>query len=107
MENGERLNYMVSFVVNKNGEMVEIQTEKIDNKQIRYEVDKIFKEFRGRWLPGIYNGYKVDTKFFIIFDIGTVDLKQEILEKPYIINIDVKYFGIKTTKSDRSHTIQV
>lgn len=98
MEKGEKVVYIASFIITKNGEIDEINTEKIENKQIRDDVLEMFKALKGKWLPGIYNGIQVDTKLYVIFDIGPVDLVTELQKKPYIINIGIKYFGVKTTR---------
>ncbi len=97
MEKEESIVCMATFVVTKEGNIDEIQTEKIENKQFRDQVLELLKGFDGKWLPGIYNGNKVDTKLYMVFDIGPVTFKPPLVKKPYIINISLKYYGIVRT----------
>jgi hypothetical protein len=101
MENGANALYMASFVVSKEGNLGEIQAEKMENNQFREAVLEAFKEINGKWLPGIMNGNQVDTKLYVIFDISPAGQEPKVTKKPYVLNIDIRYFGTKRAVSTR------
>ncbi|HCY41092.1 MAG TPA: hypothetical protein DHV48_07015 [Prolixibacteraceae bacterium] len=98
MKKGESLTGMATFVVTRYGKISEIETGKIENKQLKAEVDRIFNAFAGNWLPGIYNGQKVDTKLYVFFQIDPAGVEFTKSDKPYISTIGISYFGITETK---------
>lgn len=95
MEKGESVLEIASFVVNKNGDIAEINTEEIKNSSLRFAVEKAFRINKLRYLPGLLNGQTVDTKLFVVLDIGPGGTSQMVPKKPYAIHVDLKYFGIK------------
>lgn len=105
MEKGESVLEIASFVVNKKGDIAEVNTEEIKNSSIRFAVEKAFRINRFRYLPGILNGQPVDTKLFVVLEIGPGGTNQMIPKKPYAIHVDLKYFGIKRTQVVRTSRV--
>jgi hypothetical protein len=104
MEKGESLFCTADFVVTKDGKIAEVQTKDIDNYEIRSKVNEAFKEIKGHWLPGILSGSPVDTKLYVVFDIGPAGIVKKLPKKPYVLNISINYLGVKT---DRVTSTQV
>jgi hypothetical protein len=90
---------MISFVVSKSGEIVEVNVDKIDNSEIRLAVKNIFKTHKWKFIPGLYDGNPVDTKLYVVLDVSPIGMSQEVPYKPYVTNIHIQYFGVKTTRS--------
>lgn len=95
MENGKSLLFIASFVINTAGEIIEVNTDEIENPQIRSAVKMTFQKNKWKYLPGLLDGKPVDTKLFLAFDIGPAGHKQKIPTKAYVTKIDIQYFGIK------------
>lgn len=98
MEKGKSLLFIASFVINTSGEIIEVKTDEIENPQIRSAVEKTFQKNRWKYLPGILDGKPVDTKLYLVFDIGPIGQEQKIPSKAYVTKINIHYFGIKTTR---------
>ena len=105
MEKGESVLEIASFIVNKNGNIAEINTEEIKNSSLRFAVEKAFRINSLRYLPGILKGQPVDTKLFVVLDIGPGGSTQMIPKKPYAIHVDLKYFGIQRTQVVRTSRV--
>lgn len=102
----ETLTGMATFVVTREGKISEIETEKIEDKQLKAEVDRIFKAFEGNWLPGIYNGQKVDTKLYVFLQISPAGVELPNSDKPYISTIGISYFGYTETKVMQTRVVR-
>lgn len=98
MEKERSFLFLANFVINKSGEIIEVETDEIDNAQIRLAVEKTFQENRWKYLPGLLAGKPVDTKIYLLFDIGPTGKEQKTPEKAYVKKISIHYFGIKTTR---------
>lgn len=106
MKKQETLTGMATFVVTREGKISEIETEKIEDKQLKAEVDRTFKAFEGNWLPGIYNGQKVDTKLYVFFQISPAGVELPKSDKPYISTIGISYFGYTETKVMQTRVVR-
>jgi hypothetical protein len=94
MEKGMSLLYMASFVVNKTGDIVEVKTDEIEDSQIRSAVERVFVTNKWKYVPGVLDGKPVDTKLFVVLNIGPRGQEQEIPQKAFLMNINMRYFGI-------------
>lgn len=97
MEKGFSKLFKASFVVNKTGNIVEVDTDGIDVKEIRFWIDKVFRTNRWKYLPALMDGKPVDVKFFLLLDIGPSGPLPEITSKSDEILAHFRYFGIKRT----------
>lgn len=104
MESGDAILGIASFVVNKKGEVTEINTDEIENSQFRFAVEKTFRTVKWKYLPGILNGQPVDTKLYLVLDVGPGSVNQVIPKKPYATYVKIGYFGVKRTVLIRSST---
>ncbi len=95
MENGKSLLFIANFVINTAGEIIEVNTNDIQNPQIRSAVEMTFQKNKWKYLPGLLDGKPVDTRLFLVFDIGPIDQEQNIPTKAYVMKINIQYFGVK------------
>jgi len=98
LQKGESVLEIASFVVNKNGEIAEINTDEIKHSWLRFSVEKALRLSDLKYLPGILNGKPVETKLYVVLDIGPSGTNQVIPKKPYAIHVNLKYFGITRTQ---------
>lgn len=62
-EEGQSIRVLVSFVIEKNGTMTDIEVTRKTTPEIDKEAIRVLKTLRTKWEPGIKNGQPVRTQF--------------------------------------------
>lgn len=63
MEDGETVKVMVSFVIEKNGSMTDIDVVEKTNPSVDREAIRVLKSLKTKWTPGYKDGEPVRTKY--------------------------------------------
>jgi len=62
-EEGQSIRVLVSFVIEKNGSMTDIEVTRKTTPEIDKEAIRVLKSLKTKWAPGIKNGEPVRTQF--------------------------------------------
>ena len=62
-EEGQAIRVLVSFVIEKNGSMTDIEVTRKTTPEIDKEAIRVLKSLKTKWAPGIKNGEPVRTQF--------------------------------------------
>lgn len=62
-EEGQSIRVLVSFVIEKNGTMTDIEVTRKTTPEIDKEAIRVLKSLKTKWAPGIKNGEPVRTQF--------------------------------------------
>ena len=63
LEEGETIRVKVSFVIEKNGTMTDIEVQEKTNETIDNEAVRVLKSLKTKWSPGIKDGQPVRTRY--------------------------------------------
>jgi hypothetical protein len=94
MQNGQRINITVSFVVGKSGEVKDLEII----GELKKEVTNLILGTDHKWLTGTLNGVPVETQLYAIFTIAPATEVQKLPATSYLTRVYYPYFGVTTTR---------
>jgi hypothetical protein len=85
---------MASILIDKNGEISNIQIEKSLSKGLDKNIIATLKLINGDWKPAILNGLPVESKVYFLYNISQLVILTKYIEEPYLYVIDLINYGV-------------
>lgn len=99
MQNGMKLSVATCFVINKSGDIEDLQIV----GGLKNEITKLIMDTNHQWIPGMLKGRPVDTKLYIIFTFAPATEIQKMPESPFLKRVYFSYWS--ETRIHISNTI--
>jgi len=92
---------IATFIVDKFGNLINIQIERSISKEFDKNILKSIRLICGSWIPAKLNGNNIDTKIYVMFQVSNSFTPKYYPNKPYIIPVLLSYYGVQRSERVR------
>ncbi len=87
---------LVSFIIDKDGKMSDMNIENSFNKEFEKQTLDLLNRIHGNWIPAIQNTKPIASKMYIVFNVSDADNQHKLgkfTKKPYFLPINMIYYS--------------
>jgi len=95
-----------SFIIDRTGKIRDIEIYRPLSNSFDRMLKKALEKIDGDWIPARVNNSPTDAKMFVLIHVYNSIVQGKTKDKPYLIAIDISYFGVTRTET-RSSIISV
>ena len=106
MANGLKGVSASSFVIDRTGKIKDIKIDRPLSNSFDRMLKKVLEKIDGDWIPARINNSPTDAKMFVLIHVYNSKMSGRTKDKPYLIAIDIAYYGVTRTET-RSSIISV